>query len=110
MLPLLFISLSLSTASGVNVHCQPLPPYLAGEAIVQTREIVLNTNTCAGFYEDTTNTLESLITLGHETAHLHGISNEKAADCMGLAEAPWLAKRLHIRLRKKWLRRYGPVC
>lgn len=107
---LLLIALNLSVATGVQVHCQPLRPYVAGEAIVQTREVLLSPDTCTGLYENPMDRTDSLITVGHETAHLHGIRDERAADCVGMYEAPWLAHRLGLTFRKKWLKRYGPVC
>lgn len=107
---LLLIALHLSVATGVQVHCQPLKPYVAGEALIQTREVLLSTDTCEGFYYTPMDRVDSLITLGHETAHLHGIRDERAADCVAAYEAPWLARRLGLTFKRKWLRQYGPVC
>jgi hypothetical protein len=106
----LLIALNLSVATGFHVHCQPLPPYIGGQALIRTREIILSPDTCAGFYGPPMDKVDSLLTLGHETAHLHGILNERGADCVAESEAPWLARRLHLTFHKKWLKRYGTVC
>lgn len=103
---------NLTHAAGFPVRCQPISEwgarYQDGAANLQTHVIYLSPEVCKGFRQTTDHdwTVDSLVTLGHERAHLLGVQNEHAADCKGLRDAPWLARRLRVRLRRVWVRRY----
>lgn len=89
----------LTEASGFPVYCESLRQfgysnkYTAGVAVNGT--IVLSPMTCRGFDQPRFHR-DSLITLGHERAHLLGVRDESAAERKGVHDAPWLARRLRL--------------
>lgn len=105
----------LAHAAGFRVKCGSLarygPRYEDGAADLEHRTILLSWDACRGFRQrkDHDWLVNSLVTLGHERAHLLGIRDERAAECKGVRDAPWLARRLRIRLRQAWVRAYVGV-
>lgn len=101
----------LSAAAGFPVRCQPLSAYgfgagIGGTALLDSRVIVLAPDTCRGFRHRGVWRVESLMTLGHERAHLLGVTDEHEADCDGFRQIGWLARRLHLLVRRSWVRTY----
>jgi hypothetical protein len=98
--PAFHFRVDLTYAAGFPVVCGSMHQfgygrYVAGVALVGY-EIVLAPETCTGFDQPWFRQ-DSLVTLGHERAHMLGIKNEQAAERKGIRDAPWLARRLGFR-------------
>ena len=103
----------LSDATGFLTYCYSAAQWHAigyydeeGAAFTDTKRIALSPETCRNLTGHWDERVNALHTLGHERGHLHGIANETEADCYGLKVLPLMAKKLKMRIPRRWIAIY----